>query len=336
MLANRRHSSPSIFKDFRQEINRQNTSSEVAKLRTLSVCCSKTDPIKQSIKSPSSVSGNDFLASPTAFSPRESNHDIPSHLKQPPIINTANIIKLTSPPRNRMEMKKSKSKCVKPTLAKPRIGNTLPLSKRESLSSESEEYNKKVKSKRTNDTNLLSPNNTNYLSKIFRFEPQRLDFNNNANSGDEEIASINLKGSSFSPLHTGDFQRSPSPRSPLKTPPTPGVVVTSYRLSQRRSSITNAAIAFAAATAGATISPVASPKSGFKFRYTLHSNFCNLCLIWAQNNKHIFFFFTILSLFRGRIGHRAHRNPMAIFKFSEDVQPGLFSEACSVSSSPQV
>lgn len=282
MLTSRRHSSPSIFKDFRQEINRQHTNSDInAKPRTLSVCCRKSDPLKQLIKNPS-VNRNDFLASPTAFLPRaEFNHDFPPHLKQPPIINATNIIKLTSPPKNRMEMKKSKSKCVKPTLVKPRIENTLPPNKRESLSRESEECNRNIKSKRANDMTLLSPNDTTYLNKIFRFEPQRLDFNNNTNSGDEEIALINSRGTPFSPLHTGDFQRSPSPRSPLKTPPTPGVVITSYRLSQRRSSITNAAIAFAAATAGATISPVASPKSGFKFRYVmilLASCKCGYCI----------------------------------------------------------
>lgn len=267
MLANRRHSSPSIFKDFHQELSRQHTSSDItAKPRTLSVCFRKSESIKQSIKSPSD-NRNHSLISPTIFLPRaELHHDIQPHLKQPPIRNSTNIIKLTSPPKNRMEMKKSKSKCDKPTLAKPRFESTLPLNKKESLSRESEEYTKKIKSKRANDMTLLSPNDTAYL-KIFKFEPQRLVLDNNTNSGDEEIALINSRGPPFSPLLTSDFQRSPSPRSPLKTPPTPGVVITSYRLSQRRSSITNAAIAFAAATAGATISPVASPKSGFKFRY---------------------------------------------------------------------
>ena len=62
------------------------------------------------------------------------------------------------------------------------------------------------------------------------------------------------------------------------------------------------------------------------------SNHGNLCYIIEYvlfcdaflDVSRIFFFFTILSLFQGRIGHRAHRNPMAIFKFSEDVQPELF------------
>ena len=71
---------------------------------------------------------------------------------------------------------------------------------------------KKSKIKRTSEKSLLSPNNTNYLNKIFKFEPQRFDCNNNGGggggnhgncSGDDEIASINARVGPLSPLRSG-------------------------------------------------------------------------------------------------------------------------------------
>jgi hypothetical protein len=122
---------------------------------------------------------------------------------------------------------------------------------------------KKNKNKLKNgDRLLLSPNgNSNkFMNRIFKFDTQKLDYMNNStdnNYSGKEKFNLALSSPRI------------SPRSPLKTPPTPGVVVTSCRSSQKRSSITSAAIAFSAATAGA-ISPVASPKSSVsKFRYII-------------------------------------------------------------------
>ena len=326
MLVNRRHSSPSVFPEFRQDaigskddsdscrnitISNNSSYSDSPKPRTLSVCHGASSPVN-------STSG--FMpTSPTSLSPRAFVHHHSSTLTSaveqqhqkgaipPP---PTHIIRLTSPPKNRLEMKKSRSSSVSTTLKTPFVkkpalslksstkksddscqsfkpGKEGPPSAGLSLTSGCENKISTSANRLTNNngraTSLLSPNDTNYMSKIFKFEPHRNSSKTNNNnstisnssssySGDDEIALINDTGGpstgAFSPLHqkASEFQRSPSPRSPLKTPPTPGVVITSFRLSQKRSSITSAAIAFAAATAGATISPAVSPKSGFKFR----------------------------------------------------------------------
>lgn len=204
------------------------------------------------------------------------------------------IIRLTSPPRSRKEMKAVREKLGKqkhdlPKLTIPNKTQQENINQQKQLQllsgkkSEDRVLRKQMGSSlrsnpRIQDTLLLSPRGVN--------QPQFIQWDRNDNQrGKNPKSPTILKPSVFQfpsdadmemmftkDMKYNEFQR--SPKSPMNTPPatSPGVIVTSCRKSQRRSTISSAATAFAVATSGATVSPVLSPQSLFRLRFNF--KFC--------------------------------------------------------------
>lgn len=190
-----------------------------------------------------------------------------------------NSIILTSPPKSRREMKAAREKSRKPlkesikSSKKKQVSHKLSEGNGVSMKSTLNRLSLTTES-RIHDTLLLSPRGHSQFDFLSDETSSRKSPKNKSHKFASNIFKFPSKnnGSPIKEIKFEDFQR--TPKSPLSTPTpsTPGVVVTSYRSSQRRSSVTNAAVAFAAATAGATISPGNSPKSRFRFRYNIR--FC--------------------------------------------------------------
>ena len=202
-------------------------------------------------------------------------------------------IKLTSPPRSRKEMKAVREKLGKQKHDLPKLTIPNKTQKENNQQKQSQLFSGKrsedrvlrkqigssLSSKpRIQDTLLLSPRGVNQSQFILwdRSDSQR---SRNLKSptilkpsvfqfpSDADMEMIFTKEMKYD-----EFQR--SPKSPMNTPPatSPGVIVTSCRKSQRRSTISSAATAFAVATSGATVSPVLSPQSLFRLRFNF--KFC--------------------------------------------------------------
>ena len=232
------------------------------------------------------------IQNPVVEIPYSSTSDI-----EPSAVKTVKkgTIKLTSPPRSRKEMKAVRERLGKQKNDLPKL--TIPnKTQNENINhqKQSQRFSGKnsedcllrkqmgssLRSKpRIQDTLLLSPRGVNQ-SQLIQWDRNGSQRSKNLKSptilkpsvfqfpSDADMEMIFAKDMKYD-----EFQR--SPKSPMNTPPatSPGVIVTSCRKSQRRSTISSAATAFAVATSGATVSPVLSLQSLFRLRFNF--KFCS-------------------------------------------------------------
>ncbi|XP_057303074.1 ras-specific guanine nucleotide-releasing factor 2-like isoform X2 [Hydractinia symbiolongicarpus] len=248
-IPNRRHSSPpdlavgvSVFNLLEQHNSHSSISSETEAKSHIRLCGGTSPTVNSFFYFPDNK--NDVI-------------DEKLRLTTDPKKSPTHPFFLKSPPKSRKEMKENREK------VKPRVGRKL-----------SEEFISKKTLKHLHRASL--PN-----TQIFKFDldrritspkARRKEANNGKSRDYELTAKHKLLNENHDIFFYGREEFPKSPKSPLKTPPTPGVVITSSRASQRRSSMTHAAVAFAAATAGATSSTAVSPnalnRSKFNFKFS--------------------------------------------------------------------